>query len=190
MHSKKLQVSVWVGLLVLFLSSAAWSQNPLVPKTGKKRADAKNAENVSLPKHLSAEEIDHIVAGLGEEQVRRLLLNELKAQAQQVATAAVKPGGVAGFIEKIKNLTTLLHTRIEYLRSGGRATSPTATVWLRTRMSMEASRRRARAPAATAASLRLGHGEGSHLGTPRLGAKPIHRPAQGRSDCRDPPKPP
>ena len=121
MRSINLKVIVWMGFLVFCLSSVAWSQNPLLPKTGKKRADAKNAENVSLPMHLSAEEIDHIVAGLGEEQVRRLLLNELKAQAHQVATAAVKPEGVAGFIEKIKNLTTLLHTRIEYLRSGGRA---------------------------------------------------------------------
>jgi small-conductance mechanosensitive channel len=121
MRSINLKVIVWMGFLVFCLSSVAWSQNLLLPKTAKKRADVKNAENVSLPMHLSAEEIDHIVAGLGEEQVRRLLLNELKAQAQQVATAAVKPEGVTGFIEKIKNLTTLLHTRIEYLRSGGRA---------------------------------------------------------------------
>ena len=96
----------------------------MVPKTSQKKAASGDTETISLPRDLNAEDIDHIVAGLGDEQVRRLLIDELKAQAQQEAQAAAgrsKPSGIAGFIEKIKNLTTLLHTRIEYLRSGGRA---------------------------------------------------------------------
>jgi hypothetical protein len=50
-----------------------------------------------------------------------LLINELKAQAQQETTAQAKPEGIAGFIEKIKDLTALLQARIELLRSGGSA---------------------------------------------------------------------
>ncbi len=81
-------------------------------------------KTLPLPKPLDAENIDHIIAGLSDEQVRRLLINELKAQAQQQETPVeTKPEGIAGFIHKIKNLTTLLHTRIEFLRSGG-STAP------------------------------------------------------------------
>jgi len=122
MHSKKLQVSVWVGLLVLCLTSAAWAQNPMLPKTGKKQAASEKTENFALPSNLKAADIDHIMAGLSDEQARRLLLNELKAQAQRDALdrgAAAKPGGIAGFIDKIKNLTALLQTRLELLRAGG-----------------------------------------------------------------------
>ncbi len=121
MYSKNLKVIVWLGLLIFVLASAAWSQNPMMLKTGKKHANAESAENVSLPKQLDAENIDHIIAGLSDEQVRRLLINELKAQALQETTVEPKPEGIAGFIDKIKNLTALLQTRIEFLRSGGRA---------------------------------------------------------------------
>ena len=121
MRPKNLKVFVGIGLLILVFASTAWSQNPMLLKSAKKRADAKNTENVSLPKPLSAENIDHIVAGLSDEQVRRLLIDELKLQAQQEATVEEKPEGVAGFIEKIRNLTALLQARIEYIRSGGSA---------------------------------------------------------------------
>ena len=121
MYSKNLKVIVWLGLLIFVLVSAAWSQNPMMLKTGKKHANAESAENVSLPKQLDAENIDHIIAGLSDEQVRRLLINELKAQALQETTVEPKPEGIAGFIDKMKNLTALLQTRIEFLRSGGRA---------------------------------------------------------------------
>jgi small-conductance mechanosensitive channel len=120
LHPKNLKVFVGIGLLIFVLTSSAWSQNPLLLKTGKKRADAKNVENVSLPKPLSAENIDHIVAGLSDEQVRRLLINELKAQAQKEMPVEAKPKGIAGFIDKIKNLTALLQSRIEFIRSGGK----------------------------------------------------------------------
>jgi hypothetical protein len=64
MHSKKLQVSMWVGLLVLCLTSAAWAQNPMLPKTGKKKAASEKTENIALPSNLKAADIDHIMAGL------------------------------------------------------------------------------------------------------------------------------
>jgi len=119
MHSKALKVCIGIGLLLLLLSSAAWAQNPLKLKTGKKHAPVKTEENITLPEHLGAENIDHFMAGLSDEQVRRLLINELKTQAQKETAAEAKPEGIAGFIDKVKNLTALLQTRIEYIRSGG-----------------------------------------------------------------------
>ena len=121
MHSKALKVCIGIGLLLLLLSSAAWAQNPLKLKAGKKQATVKTEENITLPEHLGAENIDRFMAGLSDEQVRRLLINELKLQAQQEATVEAKPEGIAGFIDNVKNLTALLQTRIEYIRSGGGA---------------------------------------------------------------------
>jgi small-conductance mechanosensitive channel len=119
MHSNKVKMIAWAGLFVLCLSSTAWSKNPMLPKTGHKKAASEGTENISLPKDLSATQIDHIIAGLSDEQARRLLIKELKLQAQKETSAEAKPEGIAGFIHKIRNLTTLLQTRIELLRSGG-----------------------------------------------------------------------
>jgi moderate conductance mechanosensitive channel len=122
MRPRDLKMIVWIGFFIFALTSIAWSQNPMKVKTGKKQADANAAENIALPEPLDAEKIDQIIAGLSDEQVRRLLIDELKAQAQQEAQttpAEPKPEGIAGFIHKIKNLTILLQTRIEFLRSGG-----------------------------------------------------------------------
>jgi small-conductance mechanosensitive channel len=121
LRPKNLKVFVVIGLLMLLFTSTAWPQNPLLLKTGKKRADTKNTENVTVPKPLSAENIDKVIAGLSDEQVRRLLISELKLQAQQEATVEAKPEGIAGFIHKIRNLTALLQARIEFIRSGGSA---------------------------------------------------------------------
>jgi small-conductance mechanosensitive channel len=121
MVSKHLKVILWLGILSFALSSAAWCQYPMKAKTGKGQANGERAEYISLPKHLDAEQIDTIIAGLSDEQVRKLLINELKAQAQQETIVQAKPEGIAGFIEKIKDLTALLQARIELLRSGGSA---------------------------------------------------------------------
>jgi len=125
MRPKAMKVCTGIGFLLLMLSSAAWPQNPMLLKTSNKQANVATAEDLLLPRPLGAENIDHVIAGLSDEHVRRLLLNELKAQARreeaQTATDKPKPTGIAGFIEKIKNLTTLLQVRIEYLQSGSSA---------------------------------------------------------------------
>ena len=121
MNAKNLKVVVWIGITFLYLSATAWSQNPMLAIKGQEKTTAEDTENVSLPEDLNTTQVDQIVAGLSDEQVRRLLIKELKLQAQQETDVEVKPGGVAGLIDKIKNLTSLLQTRIEYIRSGGRA---------------------------------------------------------------------
>jgi len=123
MHAKNLKVIVWIGIIVLYLSTTAWSQNPMLAIKSQKKTAANGTENVSLPEDLSATQVDQVIAALSDEQVRRLLINELKTQAQQETTVEVKPEGIAGFIEKIKNMTSLLQARIEYIRSGGSAAS-------------------------------------------------------------------
>ncbi|MEJ2101348.1 MAG: mechanosensitive ion channel family protein [Desulfobacterales bacterium] len=121
MHPKNLKVIVLAALLIICLSSAAWSKNPLMPKKSNKKAASATTETISLPKDLSPTQIDQIIAGLSDEQARRLLINELKLEAQREAAVEAKPKGVAGFIDKIKNLTALLQKRIDYIRAGGSA---------------------------------------------------------------------
>jgi moderate conductance mechanosensitive channel len=123
MYSKNLKVIAWVALLLLCLSTAAWSKNPMMFKTSHKKAAAQNAENISLPKDLTPAELDHFLAGLSDEQVRRLLLNDLDAQSQREAlekATRAKSVGIEGFIDKIRDLTASLQTRIESLHSGSR----------------------------------------------------------------------
>jgi moderate conductance mechanosensitive channel len=121
MDSNNLKVLAWVGLLVLCLSSTAWSKNPMMFKSSQKKAAAGDAESITIPKDLNAADIDHFIAGLSDEQVRRLLIDDLKDQAQREArakAARAKSLGIEGFIDKIKYLTAELETRIEFLRSG------------------------------------------------------------------------
>jgi small-conductance mechanosensitive channel len=121
MRPHSLKVCIWMVLVFIMLSATAWSQSAFKLKSAKKHKAVKAEETLSLPEHLNAENIDHIIAGLSDEQVRRLLINELKAQSRREARAEAgkaKPTGIAAFIDKIKNLTALLQSRIEYFRSG------------------------------------------------------------------------
>jgi moderate conductance mechanosensitive channel len=123
MYPKNFKVIAWVAFLLLCLSTAAWSKNPMMFKTSHKKAAAQNAANISLPKDLTPTEIDHFIAGLNDEQVRRLLLNDLDAQAHREVldkAARAKSIGIEGLIDNIKNLTASLQTRIESLQSGSR----------------------------------------------------------------------
>ena len=116
MYSKKLKVIAWVGFLLLCLGSTAWSKNPMMFKSNKKKAAAEKSENITIPKDLNPAEIDHFIAGLSDEQVRRLLIEDLKNQALREArekSARSEPTGIEGFIDKIKKLTATLQTRFE-----------------------------------------------------------------------------
>ena len=120
MLPRPMKVCMLIGVLVLLLASTGWPQSVIKLKTGKKKTAVKTEEHLSLPKPLAAEDVEHIIAGLSDEQVRRLLIDDLKEQARQEdqkAAGRSQASGIAGFIEKTKNLTTLLHTRFEYLHS-------------------------------------------------------------------------
>jgi len=80
-------------------------------------ASDKSPENSDITKDKSAEAL---MAGMSDEQVRRLLIVELKKEAGQKPTID-STGSLAGFIENIKNKVTRIQQRIEFLRSGGKS---------------------------------------------------------------------
>jgi small-conductance mechanosensitive channel len=89
----------------------------------EKAARPKEADAVVLPEKFDFESVDSIIASMSDEQVRRLLIQELKKQAER---DAIKPkseeavGGLAGFIENMKNTVGLIQDRIKYLQSADR----------------------------------------------------------------------
>jgi len=116
-HAGSAKVLMMLLLLVLVLlpcSAVTWA--------GQSKS-ATDAAAVQLPEVQGVESVDRIVAGLSDEQVRRLLIDELKAQAQREAeqSGPAQPTGIAGFIAKTKNLMVTLQQRIELLQSGATA---------------------------------------------------------------------
>lgn len=79
------------------------------------------AAAVAVPDDLPADRIDDFMAGLSDEQVRRLLIDTLKKEAEREAAAAAPPppAGLAGFVDKLRNLAGRLQERVETLRRGG-----------------------------------------------------------------------
>ncbi|MCG6894953.1 MAG: mechanosensitive ion channel, partial [Desulfobacteraceae bacterium] len=75
----------------------------------------------ALPETLTAEDVDRIVAGLSDEQARRLLIQSLEREAKEdaAATSAAAEGGVAGLLKNAEDLVDLFQVRIAFLRSGG-----------------------------------------------------------------------
>ncbi|HSO19588.1 MAG TPA: hypothetical protein VLT88_09035, partial [Desulfosarcina sp.] len=119
MHSNHMKIIIWVGVWVFFLSPAVWSQSPMRSQAVQKEAASEAGELAALSEDLTPSQIDRIVAGLSDEQVRRLLIEELKLRAEEEKGDAGKPEGMAAWIDRIKNLTLRFQERIELLRSGG-----------------------------------------------------------------------
>ena len=69
---------------------------------------------------LDRQDIDSVIAVMDDEQVRRMLIDELKAQAareQLASTKGNKIGGIAGFIKGIRNRINIIRERIEDLKT-------------------------------------------------------------------------
>jgi len=82
------------------------------------------SEAVSIPKDVTPEQVKDIMAGLTDEQVRNLLLEELKKDAVS-KPADVGPKGLAGMIHSMKKDAAFVRERFEYLFSGA-AVAPRA----------------------------------------------------------------
>jgi small-conductance mechanosensitive channel len=113
-------------LAIALFGVSVWAASPLqIQMTSKqeKAARPKEADAVVLPEKFDFESVDSIIASMSDEQVRRLLIQELKKQAER---DAIKPkseeavGGLAGFIENMKNTVGLIQDRIKYLQSADR----------------------------------------------------------------------
>ena len=81
---------------------------------------ADNEDTQVLVEITDRQDVDSIVATMGDEQVRRLLINELKKQAGQEKSPTGTEGkasGIAGSIENIKDLMMQFRTSIDRLRT-------------------------------------------------------------------------
>ncbi len=92
--------------------------------TQKSKGEKASKDGVQLPEHIDAQNIDKYMAALSDEQVRRLLIEALKKQADKEAAAA-KPaedtGRLVGFINSSKELLEKLKERVAFLQSGATA---------------------------------------------------------------------
>ena len=73
-----------------------------------------------ITKNLEGQDVDSIVATMGDVQVRRLLIDELKKQAEQERLASggrAEMTGIAGSIQKTRDLIMQFRASIDRLRS-------------------------------------------------------------------------
>jgi small-conductance mechanosensitive channel len=119
------RIAVMVCCLLLgFLAGA------FLPATGAAAATQPPPEKnpgaaaVAVPEDLPADRIDDFMAGLSDEQVRRVLIDTLKREAEREAAAAAPPPleGLAGYVDRLRKLANRLQERVEMLRSGGQET--------------------------------------------------------------------
>ena len=81
--------STLILLTLLFLwGQATWALTPQQLKMMKGKEKAETAEEVQPPEQLPGDQIDAFMATLSDEQVRRLLIEELKRKAEQEILAA------------------------------------------------------------------------------------------------------
>ncbi|MDJ0887328.1 MAG: mechanosensitive ion channel, partial [Desulfobacterales bacterium] len=90
-----------------------WALNPALMAAGSNNAEkAPAGEAPVLPENLRAEDIDALMARLNDDQVRRLLIAELQADAAaQTQGASEKVGGFKGAIQWLENATQLYISR-------------------------------------------------------------------------------
>jgi small-conductance mechanosensitive channel len=115
---------IYFTLAVVLFGFSVWAASPQqlqMMTNQEKAASPEEADAVVLPEKLDSERVDSIIASMSDEQVRRLLIQELKKQAALGAMereSEKKVGGLAGFIDQTRELIKFLRARIEFLRSG------------------------------------------------------------------------
>lgn len=117
-------------ILVVFLLSVAapgLAATPMQMVANSVHAGEKaKSESVrGLPENASATELKEALAGMTDDQVRRLLLDELdrrsETQAQAKAASPKKGNAIATFIEKVRHAGDFVRERFLYLFSGADA---------------------------------------------------------------------
>ncbi len=83
--------------------------------TSDKAQDKKSHESVSVPEGLDQEKVDGFVAQLSDEQVRRLLINELRqaALAKLKEPGPPQPDGFTRIVQLTGETMALVHARID-----------------------------------------------------------------------------
>ncbi len=120
-------------LLLAVLLGLLWGSETAVAKdksavmlfssSGSKKTQEKSEKALpEVPENLSKEKINEIVAGLSDDQVRRLLIRELELAAEAAAKAgketAPAPGGVARLAQMAEENISLFNKRLADIRSG------------------------------------------------------------------------
>nr|MDJ0668661.1 mechanosensitive ion channel [Desulfobacterales bacterium] len=108
------KTAVYLVLSLYLLGAAhAYALNPMLLKANEKSAEeAPAAEAPDLPANMSAADIDALMARLNDEQVRRLLIEELRAEAAATPSGASEQvGGLRGTIRGLENATQLYISR-------------------------------------------------------------------------------
>ena len=124
-----------VGRMCILFFSMIFVCSPLFPFGSAQAKDPKNflsspsdqgsgthsdKQLVQLPENPSQEQINAIVAVLSDDQVRLLLLEELKKSSKESTEKEqkAKPDGFAGIIHMVEENASAFHTRLNDLRAG------------------------------------------------------------------------
>lgn len=105
---RKFALTIAVVCLVM-VTSQAFALNPMLMKQTSQSKEKQTSESVAaLPENLQAEDIDALMARLNDDQVRRLLIAELQADAAAASQdSPEKVGGLKGAIRRFENATQL-----------------------------------------------------------------------------------
>jgi hypothetical protein len=109
-----------LALVALSISGSHRVSIAAAPALAVLNARTDPATATEVPDELDRQNIDSLVAVMDDEQVRRLLIDELKTQAarEQLALKGNSDmGGIAGFINGIKDRISFIRERIETLKT-------------------------------------------------------------------------
>ncbi len=87
-HNRLILLLILFFFGLLYFAQVGWAANPQAVKALKDKKKSEANKEVLLPKQLSGDQIDAFMAALSDQQVRRLLIEELKKKAEQEALTA------------------------------------------------------------------------------------------------------
>ena len=87
-HKRFILLSILFFFGLLYCAQVGWAANPLAVKAAKGKKKSVAQEEVKPPEKLTADQIDGFMATLSDQQVRRLLIEELRKKAEQERTTA------------------------------------------------------------------------------------------------------
>ncbi|MGA7876239.1 MAG: hypothetical protein WCA08_11300 [Desulfoferrobacter sp.] len=122
-HVRGLLLFVALFSFLPFFNQPAFCSSMSAVKMATGKADAEQKEKtIQIPERLDDQQINALLAGMDDEQVRRLLINELK-RSPTSAPQSKKPklSGFAKIIAGVGELSEVLRQRLSDIRSGVRA---------------------------------------------------------------------
>jgi hypothetical protein len=123
-HFKDNSLICLVSLFTFLLTQPAIAATPKNSDLVSGNNTLENSETVrqsASPGHDFNQPVERMVIELSDDQVRRMLIEELRKQAQQTAAVAPKEkklGGLASLIKKIRFIDDTIKWRIYSLKSG------------------------------------------------------------------------